>query len=127
MRREVRDPVRGENEERTRTELVTCRVYLGLHRDRLRCQGDPDSLYTSGSWQKGVFSWEGRIFCHKVFFRMFVPLALEVYNRLFIDSLGFRLVDNIKKHLLSQIYSIWPSFIFSAFGFGQYEGRGEYI
>ena len=31
---------------------------------------------------------------------MDLPLALEVNNRLFIDSLGFMTADNIKKHLL---------------------------
>ena len=28
-------------------------------------------------------------------FRMYLPLALEVYNRLFIDRLGFMVVDKI--------------------------------
>ena len=28
-------------------------------------------------------------YCHEVLFRMYLPLALEVHNRLFIDSLGF--------------------------------------
>ena len=31
---------------------------------------------------------------------MYLPLDLEVYHRLFIDSLGFMAVDRIKKHLL---------------------------
>ena len=39
------------------------------------------------------------IFCHEVFFRMYLPLDLEMYNILFIDSLGFMEGDKIKKHL----------------------------
>ena len=31
---------------------------------------------------------------------MYLPVALEVYNRLFIDSSGFMAVDEIKKRLL---------------------------
>ena len=34
---------------------------------------------------------------------MYLPLALEVYNRLFIDSLGFMSVYTIKKHLFQLI------------------------
>ena len=30
---------------------------------------------------------------------MYIPVVLEVYNRLFIDCLGTLLVHNIKKHL----------------------------
>ena len=63
----------------------------------------------------------GRSFCHEVFYRMYVPLALEVYNRPFIDNLGFMAVDKIKKHLLG------PSFLPSPCRFGQNEGLGEYI
>ena len=37
--------------------------------------------------------------CHDVFFRMYLPLALEEYSRLFVDSLGFMAVDKVKKHL----------------------------
>ena len=44
-------------------------------------------------------SWEGQIYFHEAFFRMHLPLALEVYNGLFIDSLGFMAVDSIEKHL----------------------------
>ena len=39
------------------------------------------------------FSREGCIICNEVFIRMYLPLALEVYNRLFIDSLDFMVVD----------------------------------
>ena len=39
-------------------------------------------LSTSGSCQRCAFSWEGHIFCHEVYFRMYLPLALEVYNLL---------------------------------------------
>ena len=38
-------------------------------------------------------SEEGRLFGHKVFFTLYLPLALEVYNGLFIDSLSFLVVD----------------------------------
>ena len=48
--------------------------------------------------QRCILSQEGRIFVHEVFVRMYSPLALEVYNRLI--SLGFMVVDGIKKHLL---------------------------
>ena len=44
--------------------------------------------------------WKGHTFCNEVFFRMYFPLALEVYNRLFIESLGFMAVDIIEKYLL---------------------------
>ena len=40
------------------------------------------------------------MFCHEVFFRMYIPLDLEAYNRVFIDSVGFMVIDKIKKHLL---------------------------
>ena len=42
---------------------------------------------------------EGDIFFYEVFVRMYLPLALEVYNKLIIDILGFMGVDEIKKHL----------------------------
>ena len=56
-------------------------------------------LSTPGSCQRCVFSWKGRIFYYEVFSRMYLPLALEVYNGLFIDMLGFMALDIIKKHL----------------------------
>ena len=34
---------------------------------------------------------------------MYLPLALEMYNRLFIDSLGLLAVYEIKKHLFQLI------------------------
>ena len=38
---------------------------------------------------RGVFSQDGHIFCHEVFFfRMYLPLILEVYTRLLNDSLA---------------------------------------
>ena len=40
------------------------------------------------------------MFCHEVFFRVYLALALDVYNRLFIDCLGFIAVDQIKKHIM---------------------------
>ena len=45
-----------------------------------------------------VFLREGRryIFCQEVFFRMYLLLALEL---LLIASLGFIVVDEIKKHV----------------------------
>ena len=59
------------------------------------------AVSTSGSCERCVFSWEGRskVFSNEVFFRMYLPLALEVYNRLFIDSLGFMAVERIKIHV----------------------------
>ena len=38
--------------------------------------------------------------CHEVFFRMYLPLALEVYNQSFIGSLSLMAVGKFKKHLL---------------------------
>ena len=63
---------------------------------------------TSGNYERCAFSWEGCFFfCHEVFFSMYLPLALEVYNRLFMGSLGLMAVAKIKKHLLglTQMYS----------------------
>ena len=57
-------------------------------------------LSTSRGSKRCAFSKEGRTFYHEVFFRMYVPLALEVYNRLFIDNLGFMAVHEIKKLIL---------------------------
>ena len=50
------------------------------------------TLSTSGSCKRCVLSQKGRIFGHEVAFRMYLPLALKVYNSLFIDSLGFMAV-----------------------------------
>ena len=60
------------------------------------------SLSISGGCQRYVFSREGHIFCHEVFFRMYLPLASDVHNKLFIDMLSFIVVVKIKKHLLTQ-------------------------
>ena len=46
------------------------------------------------------FHWRDVFLAMKYFFRMSLPLALEVCNRLFIDSFGFMAVDKIKNHLL---------------------------
>ena len=35
-----------------------------------------------------IFTGDIYIFCHKVFFRMYFPPTLEVFNSLFIDSVG---------------------------------------
>ena len=57
-----------------------------------------------------------------IFFRMYLPLALEVYNISFIDSSGFMSVGKIKKHLLGLTLSnILTN------GFGQNEGQCEHI
>ena len=61
---------------------------------------------------------------------MCLLLALEVYSRLLIYSLGFMAVDRNKKHLLGLTQTIiltLASFLLSHSGFGQNEGRGEYI
>ena len=55
------------------------------------------------------------------FHRIYLPLVMEVLNRLFIDCLGFMMVNKIKKHLLrlnQSKYSPRPSCI---------EGTSEYI
>ena len=54
----------------------------------------------SKSCQRCVFLLEGGIFCREVFSGMYFPLALEVYNRFLIDSFGFMVLDETKKHLL---------------------------
>ena len=81
-------------------------------------------ISTSGGCERYVFSREGRIFCHEVFFRMYLPLALEVHNRLIIDSLGFMVVDKIRKHLLgvTQLNILTVALILP-----EGEGSGEYI
>ena len=48
---------------------------------------------------------------HWIFIRMYLLLGLEVFNRLFIDSIGFMVGDKIMKHLLlgftQSKYSPW--------------------
>ena len=74
---------------------------------------------------------KGCMFCHVVFIRFYFSLTLDVYNILFIGSLGFMVVDTTKNNTYwstpTQIYSPWPSFLPSPAGFEQYEGQGEYI
>ena len=78
------------------------------------------SFYLALEVARGAYFFEN--FCHKVFFGMYLPLALKVYNEISIGSSGFMVVDTIKEHLLglsqSNIYSPWPSFL--------NEGQGEY-
>ena len=54
---------------------------------------------------RGVFLHERDVFfCNDVFFKMYLPLALEVCSRLFIDSLGVMGVDeNTCEGSLSQL------------------------
>ena len=49
---------------------------------------------------RGVYFHGMCIFCQEVFFRMHLPLSMEVYNILSIDSLDFMVVDDTMKHLL---------------------------
>ena len=49
------------------------------------------------------FSWKGHIFCHEVVFRIDLPLALDVYIRLFIDSFDFMAVDKIMTPVRAQL------------------------
>ncbi len=44
------------------------------------------------------------MFCHEVLKKKYLPLALEVYNRLFIESLGLMSVDKIKTNSLSHFF-----------------------
>ena len=55
---------------------------------------------------------------------MYLPLALEVHNRLIIDSLGFMVVDKIRKHLLglTQLNILTAALILP-----ERLGSGEYI
>ena len=77
-----------------------CILHAHCH---IYCPGVHGTLSTSGSRQRCVFSREGRIFGHEVFFRMYLPLALQVYTRLFIDSLGFIVVRDTYWGSFSQI------------------------
>ena len=57
-----------------------------------------------------------------IFFRMYLPLALEVYNRLFTDSFGFIVVNKIKKHpsgLTQSQYSPWTSILIEPGGWSE--------
>ena len=71
-----------------------------LHVDYKKCPVPLIYFPTSEGSKRCLFSQGGRIFCHEVFIRMYVPLALEVYDRLFIDNKGCMAVHTIKKHLL---------------------------
>ena len=65
-----------------------------------------------------------------LFFKMHLPLALRVYNSLFIDSLCMMVVDEIKNHILGLTKSYILTLVLilpSSFGFAQNEGHGEYI
>ena len=60
----------------------------------------------------GYFHGREVFFAMKYFFGMYSPLALDVYNRLFVDSLGLMAVDTTKKHMLGLTqskYLPWPS------------------
>ena len=77
-----------------------------------------------------IFMVGTSLFAMKYFSRMYLPLALEVYNKLFISTLGFTAVIKSRNTWwgsLSQIYSHWPLFLPSPFGLKQSEGCGEYI
>ena len=53
---------------------------------------------------------------------MYLPLALDVYNRLFIDRLGFMEVDEIKKSMsgfTQSKYSPWQTVLIPSSGFGE--------
>ena len=72
--------------------------------------------------------FKGGIF--EVFLKMYLPLALRVYNSLFIDSLCMMVVDEIKNHILGLTKSYILTLVLilpSSFGFAQNEGHGEYI
>ena len=56
-------------------------------------------LPTSGSCEQCIFSLEGCTSYSEVFFRIYSPLALEVYKIQFIDSLDSVAVDEIRKDL----------------------------
>ena len=51
------------------------------------------------------FHGRGIFFNMKFFFRMYLPLVLEV-SRLFIDCLGLMSVDAIKKHLFVLTHAV---------------------
>ena len=67
--------------------------------------GERGCISISFSCQTWVFSQEGCILLHEVFFKMNLPLALDVYNKMFIDSLGFVVVDKSRKYLLGLTHS----------------------
>ena len=71
----------------------------------------------------------GLFFGYKVFFRMYLPLVLEVYFRVFIDCLGFMSVDKTKKHLFGLTLSKTPlSRLFCPHppGLSRNKGHAEY-
>ena len=81
-------------------------------------------IYLQKVLEVRTFTGGTYFFCHEVFFRMYLPLALKVYDRLPIDSLGFMVAGRIKNHLsglIHQIYSHWRSFLPSPFKFRQNE------
>ena len=62
-------------------------------------------MYLRKLSEVGIFTG-GAYVCHKVFSRRYLPLCLEVYRRLLINSLGFMVVDEIEKHLLIWAHSV---------------------
>ena len=64
-----------------------------------------------------IFSQDGCIFCHEVFFIMYLPLAFEINKELFKDCFGFMAVNEIKKHPLglnqSKYAQLSPCFCFN--------------
>ena len=91
------------------------------------CQSPP-----SGSCiiARGVyFQWRDIFFAMKYFFRNYLLLALEVYKRLSIDSIGFVAIQSkiVYWGSISLIYSLWTSFLQWPFGFRRHVGCSEYI
>ena len=54
-------------------------------------------------------------FTERTYFRMYFPLALEMYNKLFIDGLVFMAVDQIKKHILGLTQSNILALVLSSY------------
>ena len=56
------------------------------------------------------------MFWYEVYLRMYLPLTLKMYNRLFIDSLGITVVERIKKHVLGLTYIVRNTHLGPHFG-----------
>ena len=78
-------------------------------------------LFTSGGWQRCVFSQEGRSFCHEEYFRMYLPREREANMGLYIECLIFMEAE------LGNTYLSSLSPIFFYIGPIQISGRDWYI
>ena len=76
----------------------SCIRYFKRIMARSACPGSFRDIYLPPEFARGAYFHGRDVFFAMKYFSEWT-LALEVYNRLFIDSLGFITVDRIKKHL----------------------------